>query len=141
MKKVFVLVMALTALSFAAHAQCEKKMKWVASKMEFLDKEGNSLRDNDESIEVTTFGKEKVSIVATSGDEEMMGVITDYVCNWADKDNGKITFKSELTDKQGITRHATITIEAVNGKTNILLEAEEEDSAIRLPVDSFEEVK
>ncbi len=71
----------------------------------------------------------------------MKGDITNYSCKWKDKQNGKTTFKTVLLDKQGNTRHATITIEAVNGKTTILLEAEEENTKIKLNVDAFEKVK
>jgi hypothetical protein len=46
-----------------------------------------------------------------------------------------------LDNKEGKTRHATITIEAVNGKTTILLRAEEEETVIKLNIDTFEEVK
>lgn len=141
MKKITILVAAFIALSFISKAQCDQNIKWTSSKSEFLDTSGNFQHANDEAVEVTT-SPTKISIVRHGAQEDTMkGNITNYSCKWKDKQNGKTTFKSVLLDTQGTTRHATITIEAVNGKTTILLQAEEEPTIIRLNINSFEEVK
>lgn len=70
----------------------------------------------------------------------MTGNVTEYVCDWKDEKNGKLSFKSALTDAEGKLRHATITIEETDGKITALLKAEEEPTEIKLTIDSFEEV-
>ncbi len=141
MKKITVLVAACIVFGFASKAQCDQTIKWTSSKSEFLDTSGNLQHANDEAVEVTT-SPTKISILRHGTQEdEMKGDITNYSCKWKDKQNGKTTFKSVLLDKQGKTRHATITIEAVNGKTTIWLEAEEENTKIKLNIDAFEKVK
>ena len=129
------------ALSFVSKAQCDKTIKWKSSKTEFIDAAGNVKRTNDETVEVTTT-KTRVTIVVHGPVEETMsGDITDYSCNWTNKQNGKTSFKAIVVDHSGDRRHATITFEAINGKTTMLLHAEEEPDDIRLTVDSFEETE
>jgi hypothetical protein len=142
MKKIIVLISLFTTTAFIVKAQCDKTIKWTSSKSEFLDTAGNVQQSRDEKVEVTTT-PQKISIIRHDDqDHTMEGDITDFVCKWQDKQNGKTTFKSALLDPdENKTRHATITIEAVNGKTTILLRAEEETSVIRLNIDSSEEVK
>jgi hypothetical protein len=142
MKKITVLVSILIATVLTANAQCDKNIKWTSSKSEFLDTSGNVLNQRDEAVEVTTTPT-KISIIRhDEQDHKMEGDITDLICKWQNKQNGKTTFKSALLDAdENKTRHATITIEAVNGKTTILLRAEEEETMIRLNIDSSEEVK
>jgi hypothetical protein len=140
MKKITVLAAAFFVLGLSSKAQCDKNIKWTSSKSEFLDTSGTLQHANDEAVEVMT-SPTKVSIMRHGSTEHVMkGDITNYSCNWKDKQNGKTTFKSVLLEDDK-TRHATITIEAVNGKTTILLKADEEPTIIKLNVDSFEEVK
>jgi len=141
MKKLTLLITVCMALSFVSKAQCDNTIKWTATKEDFIDTAGNFQNSQNETVEVTTTPM-KISIVRSAGEQTMQGDITNYSCKWKDKQNGKITFNSVLLDnKEGKTRHATITIEAVNGKTTILLRAEEEETVIKLNIDSFEEVK
>ena len=141
MKKIAALTMACIVAGFVSHAQCDKNIKWSSSKSDFIDNAGNVKDSREEKVSVTTSQKQ-VSIVRVSAQEQLMsGDITDYSCNWKNKENGKTSFKSVLLEPNGTTRHATITIEAINGKTTIMLVAEEENTTIKLNVDSFEEVK
>lgn len=142
MKKIIVLASVIMAAAFTATAQCDKTIKWKSSKSEFLDTAGNVLNERDEAVEVTTTPA-KISVMRNGSESQTLeGDITGYSCKWKDMQNGKTTCKSLLLDpNENKTRHATITIEAVNGKTTILLHAEEENTIIKLNVDSFEEVK
>ena len=141
MKKITVMAVACIFLGLVSKAQCDQNIKWISSKSEFIDTSGKLEHADDETVEVTTSAT-KVSIVPHgSAEETLNGDITDYSCNWQDKQNGKTSFKAALVDARGDTLHATITIEAVNDKTTILLEAEEMPSKIRLNIASFEEVK
>jgi ribosome biogenesis protein Tsr3 len=140
MKKITVLV-AFLSIAFLSQAQCDKTIKWTCSKQDFFDTAGNFRNIQNETVEVITTPA-KISITRNDGEQTMEGDVTDLTCNWKDKQNGKTVFKSVLLDsKENKTRHATITIEAVNGKTTILLRAEEEETMIKLDIDSFEEVK
>lgn len=141
MKKFTVLMAVCVAFVFTAKAQCDKTIKWTSTKADFLDTAGNFVNTRNETVVVTTTAK-NISIVRNAGEQSMEGDITDYACKWKDKQNGKSSFKAVLTDsKENKTRHATITIEAVNGNTVILLRAEEEATIIKLNIDAFEEVK
>jgi len=139
--KTAIFAVVCLALSITLKAQCNKNIKWTSSKSEFIDTAGNIQQSKDETVELTT-GSKKISIVLKGEHAaSMTGDVSDYNCNWIDAQNGKAVIKSTLVDTDGKTRHATITIEEVSGKTNILLIAEEEPTKIRLSIDSFEEVK
>jgi hypothetical protein len=141
MKKIMLTIVACIATALVLKAQCDKSFKWNSSKSEFLDTSGNFQHSNTEDVEVTTTPKNITIKRGAGGDQVMSGDIDHYACNWKNKTNGKTSFQSVLVEPNGKTRHAMITIEAVNGKTTILLEAKEEDTKIRLNVDSFEEVQ
>jgi len=143
MKKVLCLATACFVLGVAAKAQqCDKTIKWTTTKSEFIDTSGNVQRTTDETVEVTVNAK-KIDIVmqGPQGEESMKGDVSDYACNWKDSKNGKTVLKSTVTDTQGTVRHATVTIESLDGQANILLVAEEEAQSIKLTVASVEEVK
>jgi hypothetical protein len=136
---IFAVVCLLTGNGLKA--QCNKDVKWTSSKSEFIDTAGKVEQTRDETVELTT-GSKKVSIILSGPHaDSMTGEVSSYTCNWTDAQNGKAVIKTTLVDTDGKTRHATITIEEVNGKTTILLEAEEEPTKIRLSIASFEEVK
>ncbi len=135
MRKISILATGFLLIVFASKAQCDVKTTWMASKTEFIRSTGD-VQSKPGVVTVTT-DKDSVSIVTADGEEELTGHITDYVCNWKDTSNGSISFKSEVKDKQGEIRHATITIQAKDGKTTILLEAVEEETKIRLPIDNY----
>lgn len=142
MKKVLT-VAACFVLGMAAKAQqCDKTIKWTTAKSEFIDGSGNVQRSKDEAVEVVVNAKTvDITMDGPQGEEGMKGDVSDYACTWKDDKNGKTVFKSTLTDTQGTVRHATITIESVNGQATILLTAEEEPQSIKLTVASSEEVK
>jgi hypothetical protein len=139
--KTAIFAVVCLALTMTLKAQCNKDIKWTSSKSEFIDTAGNIEQTRDETVELTT-GSKKISLILTGEHAaSMTGDVSAYSCNWTDKQNGKAVIKSTLVDNEGKTRHATITIEEVSGKTNILLAAEEEPTKIRLSVASFEEVQ
>ena len=135
MRKISVLAAGFLLTAFAAIAQCETPTTWIASKIEFLKSSGE-VQTKPGTVTVTTDQK-NIHVVTADGDEELKGNITDYTCNWQDSTNGMIGFKSEVTDKSGDVHHATIKIEAKDGKITFYLEAEEEQTKIRLPIDSY----
>lgn len=134
----FVLAAGFICIAFASTAQCDTKTTWTASATEFIKPSGE-VQQKPGIVTITT-DKQNIDVVTADG-EEMKGGITGYTCNWKDSTNGNISFKSELVDKRGDIRHATITIEAKDGKITFLLEAVEEETKIRLSIDKYEPVK
>lgn len=134
--------LACVIISAAVKAQCEKTMKWTASKTQFMDSANNIVHEDDEAVEVQT-SKTQVTIKPNGSDDDALhGDVTDYVCNWTNNNNGKITFKSVVTDPHGDVKHASFTIEEKDGKVTMLVEAEElPNNRIFLNIDSFQEVQ
>ena len=139
MRKILVLAAAFMSIASAVNAQCDSKTKFTASKADFI-KSGGDTETRQQTV-VLTADKQNVDVIIDGGQDELKGDVTDYVCNFTDANNGTMSFKSEVTDKSGDIRHASFTIETKDGKTTILVEAKEEDTRIRLSVDSSETVK
>ena len=141
MKKLFALTVVFMSIGLASNAQCDGTTKWTCNKQTFIDASGNTVMEKDEMATVTSSDK-AVTIKPEGNDDFMEGNVSDYKCNWSEPGkNGKPVFKSEVTDNSGKIRHATITIEAKDGKITILLEAEEESNKILLTVEKYEAVK
>jgi hypothetical protein len=140
MKKTIFLATVCFALGIVCKAQCDKNIKWISSKSEFIDTaNGNVDKSKNESVELISSPKKVSILVKGEHPDSMTGDVTNYSCDWNDQQNGKIVFKSTLTDNEGEIRHATITIEKTAGKIIAHLKAEEEPTEIRLTIDSFEE--
>ena len=140
MKKTIFLATVCFAFSFISKAQCDKNIKWISSKSEFIDTaNGNLDKSKNESVELTASPKKVSIILKGEHSDSMTGDVTDYLCDWKDQQNGKIVFKSMLTNMEGEIRHATITIEKTAGKITAHLKAAEEPTEIRLTINSFEE--
>lgn len=140
MKKLFVLTIAFIAISLLSKAQCDGTTKWTCTKMKIVDASGNVVNEKDDNIIVEVSNK---NIVVIPGDEthKMQGSVDEFTCKWNDAGkDGKTIIKSKLTDMQK-TRNATITIEGVNGKMTITLEAPEEETKIVLEVKEYAPVK
>ena len=126
MKKTIFLATVCFAFSFISKAQCDKNIKWISSKSEFIDTaNGNLDKSKNESVELTASPKKVSIILKGEHSDSMTGDVTDYSCDWKDQQNGKIVFKSTLTDMEGEIRHATITIEKTAGKITAHLKAAE----------------
>jgi hypothetical protein len=139
MRKIFVLAAAFISIASAVNAQCDSKTKFTASKSDFIKSNGDT--ETRQQAVVVTADKQHVDVVIAGGEDELKGDVTDYVCNFTDARNGTMSFKSEVTDKGGDVRHASFTVVTNNGKTTIMVEAKEEETRIRLSVDSTETVK
>jgi hypothetical protein len=139
MNKILLFVLALTTLS--AQAQCDKKITWNASKTEYLSANGeveNSVTEPS-TIEMTLT---KVTLVkGFNANDVVSGEITQPECNWTEPyRKGKTSFSSQLFKTNGENRHASITIEGVEGKVAITLAIEGmEGKKIRLLVDSYQQ--
>jgi hypothetical protein len=139
MNKILLIVLVLATLS--ARAQCDKKTTWNASKTEYLSANGdveNSVTEPT-TVEITL---SKVTMVKGFNAEDVItGEITKPECNWTEPyRKGKTTFSSQLFKTNGESRHATVTIEGVEGKIAITLAIEGmEGKKIRLLVDNYQQ--
>jgi hypothetical protein len=141
MKKIFVLTLVLMAIGLISKAQCDGVTKWTCIKMKIIDSSGSVKNEKDENV-IVEAGSKNITVTPEDASDHMQGAVSEYTCNWPDPGkNGKTILKSELTDNKGKLRHATITIEATNGKITIMLEATEEPTKILLEVASYEAVK
>ncbi len=138
MRKIFAQITVLLVIACTVRAQCNTKTRFNAAKTEFIKQSGDTAVKEDPVV--LTEDTLNVDVVIGNGRDELKGTVTNYACNFTDPDNGMISFKSEVTDKSGDVRHATFTINTKDGKTTIIVEAEEEQSKIRLSVDSSEVV-
>jgi hypothetical protein len=137
MKKVFVLVVAFVATGLFAKAQCDGVTKWNCTKMKIVDQSGNVVNEKEDNIVVLVSNK---NITVTPGDDshKMEGPVIEFNCKWSvPGKTGKTILKSDLQDTEKL-RHATVTIEAVDGKMTITLEAPEETTKIVLDVKDYE---
>lgn len=140
MKKLFLLTIAFIAIGLISKAQCDGATKWTCIKMKIIDADGNVQNEMDDNIIVEVSNK---NVVVTPGDEtrKMEGSVDEFICKWTTSGkDGKTIIKSKLTDMEK-TRNATITIEGVNGKVTITLEAPEETTKIVLEVKEYAVVK
>src|SRR6266700_3893183 len=81
MKKLIVLLVALSAGSIMSFGQCDKKVILTSSKTEYLGADSSVQRSEDE-ITTVEFDKNTITIIPGSDDHRMAGKITAYTCNW-----------------------------------------------------------
>ena len=139
MKKIFLLVFGLTALTASSFAQCDTKTLLTSAQTEYFGPDGKSdVRPEKVVIEMT-----KTHIKVTHETKELNGDITDLKCNWTEAfRNGKTSFKTTLYEDNGDNRNVSITIEAKDGKATVLVEfLGQEQRKLKLIADKFEEVK
>ena len=141
MKKILFITMAFIGLSFYSKAQCDSTIKWNCNKLKITDAAGNVVVDKEERSTVV-IDKKTVTITPEDVNGEMKGAVSEFNCNWQKMgQDGKTVVKAEITDGSGSVRHATITIEAIKGKTIITLVADEEATKITLDVADYAVVK
>jgi hypothetical protein len=140
MKKLLVITTVLLLAGTVSKAQCDGVTKWNCTKMKIVDASGNVVQEKEDNIVVLVSNK-NISVTPSDDSHKMEGPVTEFTCIWKEAGkNGKTTIKSDITDAEK-TRHATVTIEAVDGKITITLEAPEETTKIQLDVKDYETVK
>src|SRR6188474_3992188 len=123
-------------------SQCDKKMKWNASKAEMYDNNGTLLDTKTGSIIVET-DQQKISVVFKESSEAgLEGTIKEKACEWKEAfRNGKTIYHTSV-NIDGKTSDATFTVEAKDSKTTITLAIEiMQGKKFLLYIDTYEEVK
>ena len=137
--KTFLLAAAFVSVGLAGYSQCEKKVVLTSSKTEHLGADSAIQQVQDEK---TTIEYDKSSITISPGnDNTMTGTIDSYTCDWSIPfKTGKTKLKVTLTNPQGETQKATITIVGKDGKITFVGELDEKpEHKIRLHADTFAE--
>ena len=129
----------LTAAYFG-FGQCGTKVVLTSSQTQHLGADSSVQRTEDEKV-VIEFDKSTITI--SPGDNHMTGKVDSITCNWTTPYKvGKTRLKVTITNGQGETQRATITIEGRDGKIVLLGEVDNmPDEGIRLIADKFEEKK
>jgi len=116
---------ALSGCGFGMKAQRgNAKLRYLSNKTEKLDcnKAVKDCRDEKVTVEVTN---NAISIEPVNNPAETLtGNVTDVTCLWREAFvNGKTVIQTTLHNMQQQDRNATITIENLDGKITILVEA------------------
>ena len=131
-------IVLLTAVS--AFAQCDKKVKWQATKAEMLDQSGTVVDTKEGTINITTDSKNiSLEIVENPGDK-LEGTISEHSCDWKEAfKNGKTSFKANLNNPNGETAVGTFNIEGKDGKLIITFQLDRMNGrTIRIAVEKHE---
>lgn len=136
-----ILAFAIVLLtSVSAFAQCDKKVKWQATKAEMLDESGTVVDSKQGTINITADSKNiSLEIVENPGDK-LEGAITEHSCEWKEAfKNGKTSFKATLNNPNGETSAATFNIEGKDGKLIITFQLDRMNGkTIRIAVEKHE---
>ena len=131
-------IVLLTAVS--SFAQCDKKVKWQATKAEMLDQSGTVVDTKEGTINITTDSKNiSLEIVENPGDK-LEGTISEHSCDWKEAfKNGKTSFKANLNNPNGETAVGTFNIEGKDGKLIITFQLDRMNGrTIRIAVEKHE---
>jgi len=143
MKKTLFFLAITTLVSSCLFAQCDKKVTWTASKGEFLDEAGNLQDTKDVKVFIQTSRQEIIIVHSDDESDTLRGKVKEITCDWKEPfKNGKITLKTDLTERSGEYANSIITIEAKDTHITILLHIEQPDGRkmqIRIPIDSYKE--
>ena len=139
MKHLLLAVLLLTAAYFG-FGQCGTKVVLTSSQTQHLGADSSVQRTEDEKV-VIEFDKSTITI--SPGDNHMTGKVDSITCNWTTPYKvGKTRLKVTITNGQGETQRATITIEGKDGRIVLLAELDDTpDDRIQLIADKFEEKK
>lgn len=141
MKKLFFLFSIASFTGLIAKAQCDHAVTWTSTKTDYLDSNGTVKNTVTLPTTIQTTSQHiTVTVSSGQGDGEVIeGDIKDLKCSWkqAYKD-GKESFTSVMAKSNGETKNTTITIEAKDGKIDIIVEIENTGGKkMRLLIDNY----
>ena len=123
-------------------SQCDKKIKWNATKADMFDAKGTLLESKAAAILVET-DQQKISIsFKESAEDGLEGPIKEKTCDWKEAfKNGKTIYHT-VVNIDGKTSNAVFTIEAKDGKITVLVDIEMmEGRKFLIYIDTYEEIK
>ena len=142
MTKTIVALAVILLTGLQGISQCDKKMKWNATKADMFDAKGSLLDSKQGNIVVETHPQKIVVSFKESAESGLEGTLTGKTCDWKEAfRNGKTVYQSTV-NVDGKTSNAIFTIEAKDGKITILLDIEiMEGKKFIIYVDTYEEIK
>lgn len=141
MKKIILSALSVIGIAMAAHAQCDQTVQISSSKTNMLDATYQVKGSKDEQV-VVDITKTTITITNNGKTEDALtGQIKDMQCAWkVPFKEGKTVIQTDLVDRSGDVKEATITIEGKEGKITLIAEAKERpDQKIQLEVNKFEQ--
>jgi hypothetical protein len=141
MQNIILAIALVLMTSVASVAQCDKKVKWQATKAELLDESGQVVDNKTGTITVTADSKTVTIEIAENENDKLEGTVNETTCNWKEAyKNGKSTLKTTMMDRSGGTSPATLTIEGKDGKLTIIVELEKMNGKkVRINIEKYEE--
>lgn len=140
MQNIILALVLVLFTSFASFAQCDKKVKWQATKAELIDESGQVSDIKEGNITLTADSKTIVIEIAENPNDKLEGTVNESTCEWKEAfKNGKTVLKTTMNDRGGDTSPGTITIEGKDGKLTITVEIEKlNGKKVRINVDKHE---
>lgn len=142
MTKIIIALAVILLTGFHGISQCDKKMKWHATKADMVDGKGNLLDSKAATIVVET-DQQKISVsFKESAEDGLEGPIKEKICDWKEAfKNGKTIYHTTV-NVDNKTSNATFTMEAKDGKITIFVDIEiMEGRKFIIYIDTYEEIK
>jgi hypothetical protein len=142
MHNIILAVALVLFTSVASFAQCDKKVKWKATKAELIDENGQVSDTKEGNISITADSKTVTLEIEQSPNDKLEGTINESTCEWKEAfKNGKTVLKTSLNERGGDVSPGTITIEGKDGKLTITLEIEKMNGKkVRIAIDKYETI-
>ena len=140
MKTIF-LAFILFISCLQAISQCDKKIKWYATKGEMYDTNGELLDTKNDSIFLET-DTQKISLRFQSDNKDLEATIKEKICDWKEPfKNGRTVYHTTSVLDDQIS-DATFTVEAKDGKMILWVEIEiRQGRKFKIYLDKYEEIK
>lgn len=124
MTKIIIALAIMLLAALQGISQCDKKIKWHATKADLLDAKGVVLDSKQATIIVETDSQKITVSFKESTEDGLDGTIKEKVCDWKDAfKNGKTVYHTNV-NIDGKTSNAIFTLEAKEGKIAILVDIE-----------------
>jgi hypothetical protein len=141
MKSTF-LICALSSLSLASNAQCDKNVIYNSGRADFVDSLGNNIHSKEGKITVTLTKNDFVLMHDDDEEDALRGDVKNFRCEWKDAyKNGATTFESELVEKSGEKDDAMVLIEGKDGKLLIQVKFKTRDKILKIIPTGYTETK
>jgi hypothetical protein len=142
MKHILLAIALVLFTGVASFAQCDKKVKWKATKAELIDENGQVADTKEGNINITADSKTITLEIEESPNDKLEGTVNESSCEWKEAfKNGKMVLKASLNERDGDVSPGTITIEGKDGKLTITLEIEKMNGRkVRIAIDKYETI-
>lgn len=142
MQKTILALAIILLTGISAVAQCDKKVKWQASRAEMLDANGQVVDKKEGTIILTVDSKNFALEIKEAPNDRLEGPVAETTCEWKEAfKTGKSTFKITQLQGAGDMNSASFVIEGRDGKVTIELQLEKmkvDGGKVVIYVDKYE---